>query len=571
MMYITQKLGQQISIQKQRNWQGMWLIILGIFLAFTFFTGPSAFAANYYVAKNGNNSNPGTEAQPWLTIQNAANRVVAGDVVNVKAGSYNERLVLKASGSAAGGYITFQNYPGTKPILDGSGLGNGDMVWAHNKSYVKFQGFHITNHTGGGIAFSGEASHLEIRNNEISNQTHVRANGHAILVAAFTWPGPVFNKMTDVIVDNNYIHDVQTGFNHAYNEALTLSWNISRFQITNNVLERVSHIGIDCIGYVSGFGGRVPPGGAFPHNGIIAHNEVSYSGNDGSHTGIYLDGAKNVVIEYNKTHHQAGHGIVTSSENPGFETGNIIVRHNESWNNLFNLTPGSTFHGKAKGIRAVHNVLYSSMTGRHNILLVKGDDIILKNNISMHGGNNNHISHWIGPEFNPILDSNLYYPANAPFQYKGKHYSNFASYQAATGQDASGKSHGPLFVNTGSADFHLQSNSPSIDAGQFLTTTTGGGSGTTVSVKDPLYFSDGFGVVQGDLVQIGSNNPVRIVAIDYTAKTIQVNESIAWAVGNGVSYPYTGSAPDMGVYEQGGVITSDITSPATPTGLRVLN
>lgn len=44
----------------------------------------------YYVAKNGNDSNPGTESQPWRTIQKAAETLVAGDTVYIKAGTYNE-------------------------------------------------------------------------------------------------------------------------------------------------------------------------------------------------------------------------------------------------------------------------------------------------------------------------------------------------------------------------------------------------------------------------------------------------------------------------------------------------
>ena len=38
-----------------------------------------AGATNYYVATNGSNSNPGTLAQPFLTIQQAANVAQAGD------------------------------------------------------------------------------------------------------------------------------------------------------------------------------------------------------------------------------------------------------------------------------------------------------------------------------------------------------------------------------------------------------------------------------------------------------------------------------------------------------------
>ena len=44
-------------------------------------------ATTYYVAKNGSDSNPGTQESPFLSIQHAANSVSAGDTVIVaKAG-----------------------------------------------------------------------------------------------------------------------------------------------------------------------------------------------------------------------------------------------------------------------------------------------------------------------------------------------------------------------------------------------------------------------------------------------------------------------------------------------------
>lgn len=40
--------------------------------------------ATYYLATNGNDSNPGTENLPWRTIQKAANILQASDIVYVK-------------------------------------------------------------------------------------------------------------------------------------------------------------------------------------------------------------------------------------------------------------------------------------------------------------------------------------------------------------------------------------------------------------------------------------------------------------------------------------------------------
>ena len=51
-----------------------------LFLLFTIFLflslNGSAQAGTYYVAKTGDDANPGSEAQPWLSIQKAPNSVL---------------------------------------------------------------------------------------------------------------------------------------------------------------------------------------------------------------------------------------------------------------------------------------------------------------------------------------------------------------------------------------------------------------------------------------------------------------------------------------------------------------
>src|SRR5215831_4933224 len=83
---------------------------------------PSRSGTTYFVSTLGNDNNAGTLTAPWRTIQKAANTVKAGDTVRVRGGTYNEIVTMKTSGTASSGYITFQNYPGENPIVDGTGL-----------------------------------------------------------------------------------------------------------------------------------------------------------------------------------------------------------------------------------------------------------------------------------------------------------------------------------------------------------------------------------------------------------------------------------------------------------------
>jgi len=104
----------------------------------------------YYVATTGNDSNPGTLSQPWKTIQHAADSVHAGDTVYVRGGVYNKLASIRVSGSAGSGFITFSNYPGELPIVDGKGLkisgGQWGLFTLNSQSYVVINGFEIRNY-----------------------------------------------------------------------------------------------------------------------------------------------------------------------------------------------------------------------------------------------------------------------------------------------------------------------------------------------------------------------------------------------------------------------------------------
>jgi len=67
----------------------------------------AAAGTTYFVATNGSDSNPGSQAQPWKTIQKAANSVAAGDSVVVGPGTYKENVTLSTSGTTSAP-ITFQ-------------------------------------------------------------------------------------------------------------------------------------------------------------------------------------------------------------------------------------------------------------------------------------------------------------------------------------------------------------------------------------------------------------------------------------------------------------------------------
>ncbi len=72
---------------------------------------------DYFVAVDGNDANSGTQEKPFKTIQKAANKVRAGDVVHIMPGTYFQSTTIERGGQS-GSYVTFRAEG--KVILDGS-------------------------------------------------------------------------------------------------------------------------------------------------------------------------------------------------------------------------------------------------------------------------------------------------------------------------------------------------------------------------------------------------------------------------------------------------------------------
>ncbi|MEJ0045794.1 MAG: hypothetical protein WDN04_06480 [Rhodospirillales bacterium] len=110
-----------------------------------------AAGTTYYVAPGGSDTNPGTLAAPFATLQHAATVAQAGDTVLARQGVYNALLTPPHSGNLAQGPITFASYPGETATIDGTGLavpgGQNGLITLNNASYVIIEGFELRNYT----------------------------------------------------------------------------------------------------------------------------------------------------------------------------------------------------------------------------------------------------------------------------------------------------------------------------------------------------------------------------------------------------------------------------------------
>jgi hypothetical protein len=93
------------------------------------------------------------------------------------------------------------------------------------------------------------------------------------------------------------------------------------------------------------------------------------------------------------------------------------------------------------------------------------------------------------------------------------------------------------------------------------------GSGSQFNVQDAGYFSDGWGIIEGDEIRLhGSTQVARITRVDYSSNTISVDRALTWTQNQGVSLVYNGTATDIGAFEFGGA-----SRPEPPRNLRVVS
>ena len=140
-------------------------VLVAVTCAMTAF---GATTINYYVATTGSDTNAGTQAAPFRTIQKAASVVKPGTTVHVAPGTYAEAITATVSGTASNRirYVSDTKW-GAKLVPAGS----AESMWRVDGGYTDIDGFQVDG-TGGtkvrqGIYMTGGNS--SVRNSWIHN------------------------------------------------------------------------------------------------------------------------------------------------------------------------------------------------------------------------------------------------------------------------------------------------------------------------------------------------------------------------------------------------------------------
>ncbi len=440
-------------------------------------------AASYYVATNGINSNAGTQAQPFLTIQKCLNVVQPGTVCLIRGGTYNEALSLKTSGTAAGP-ITIQNYNGELVTVN-SGSSNTVQTTSSHQSYYVFDGLRFISSKSGGEGtptmdfsvgwaigtnhFPPEGnSHITLRNCYVEGEVTLFGQGNTIQNCEFNGNKRLaeairveYPASTGATIANNLIHDY-TGRG---------IWSVGGTDFTliqRNTVYNVQH-GIDCDG----------AGVPVTHCNVLGNtiHDVSSSSTWGS--GIFLENSFNGVVSGNTVYNipnGAGVYVINYGDGPNWHTQNNVeyrtldlntsITNNVVYNNPTN--PG-LLDISASGLQIKNNTFSNSGNVPTVYLKVEPNTtfyperLVIRDNIFADPSASTTILIDSAASLTgSILSNNLYWTGNNTHKVGGTGYTLYGF--QATGQESGSISGDPKFVKPGS-DFHLQSVSPAMDKG----------------------------------------------------------------------------------------------------------
>ena len=301
------------------------------------------FALNYYVDKaNGLDTNSGLSlAAPYKTIQKAASTAQAGSTIFIKAGTYNENLIINISGTATNPII-FRNYNSDLVNIDGTGTSTANgtaMLQINGASHLEFRNLTIQNllcqDANGILVFTNPSigsTNLKFINIAIHDikwtplsTTVPTANDNAHPFLVYGSGNTQASAITNILVEGCNIYNNVTGFS----ENLTHSGNVDGFVVQNNLVHDNNNIGIECEG---NYGASATPSLDHARNGFVRNNKCynntcPYS----TAAGIYVDGGWDIVVEQNESYNNS-YGVEIGCEENG-TTRNITVKNNIFYNN----------------------------------------------------------------------------------------------------------------------------------------------------------------------------------------------------------------------------------------------
>jgi len=422
----------------------------------------------YYIATNGNDLNPGTQALPWRTIQHAADNVNAGDTVLIKAGTYYGAFRLTVSG-APDNYITFQNYGDGEVVIDGENvsigqesIGTGVIIFGSSDyvgvSYNRIRGLTIRNSASNGVLINGDAYYNVIEDCTIEDF------GYKIPDAGISIRrGAAYN-----LIQNNTITTARTAYSDPLHRASGVS--VVREPGEGNVIRSNYIYGVDD-GMSDGIGGWQnerwtdgPYKDCDIYGNVIGPTRDDGIESEGGDINVRIWG--NTVLCGGASHFANAPVII----GPLFVFRNVFYctsnsgKLNKVGNGVEDTGVAYVYHNTcylpvsySYGLTSAGGSYFSNHHWLNNIILVttKHLDMPTASSDAEHNNTFDYDDFWI-------------YSGGFRLQWGSTVYTSLPDFRAATNQELNGISADPKFIDPDNGDFLLQSGSPCIDAGVLL-------------------------------------------------------------------------------------------------------
>ncbi len=554
------------------------LSIIFCLLLNPFLNNPISAESNniYYISNNGNDSNTGlSPSNPWKTIDKV-NLEMNNGVINVGDNIYFNRSNLFFGtiecrlGGTKDNYMILGAYgAGEKPIIDSLGEEHCiDLSWRDSSGYYLFENLFLKSSTHDAISIGvNKRNNISIKNIDIGEPNkgktigrhgiyidrvvnysieNVNTFGCGIILYGDTEETLSNGRVWNCTVDGQNISYGGIVFHRAHSESTNDGCGVMHHIKNCTVFNNDGNTGAFIFGMGSDF---------------LVENCTVY-GQCKSAFGIDHE-VRNITVQFCNVYDTTGFGFYIQATN------NTIIRSNNIWNTYYDpiqLYPtdwGSWANeeGGAKNVAIYNNnFMYSTnWYGTINRLVSINHDYYLEISIK----NNVFASYSLSPRYlyqsfaaqippNPhiLFDRNIWWhPAqsNTDFWHNYINSIDILNWNAYYPTDMF---EDPKMTDPENNDFSLQTNSPAIDRGAFLTSSEGSGSGTLITVDNVNYFSDGHGIADGDIIFIGDELNLRVVSIDRANNQLLINRSITWSDNDDIGlYPFHGSKVDIGSFE----------------------
>lgn len=423
----------------------------------------------YYVATTGDDGDSGDIDHPWESIDTSIDKLSAGDILYIRGGTYNEHVFINNKDGTSANWITIKNYPSETPIIDGdspSVLILSDGYSAMPSTYGLFKLYRCDY-----ILVDG----LYVRDARTASDIVFQACNNTTIQNCHTYGSPYsgirFTNINDAQTgaysyDNKCLYNWVQLARHNYgsgtsNEALDII-ACNRFEVAYNEVDDTNvYLGLTVK--------TASTNGIVHHNNLYSGEQCFYMGNSASPSSPARH-QRNITI-YNNWFH--GGSLGSPVVGIGGETGGNYMENITFYNNIFDGTGGSAyeaFHSinPSSGVLNVENIsfinnLFISVRTTTTLKAMKFSapgsggsfwwkNVVIKNNIFKCVGGDGILLSGLQDNHQEemIIDHNLFYTGTEEDS-------------VTPDWDIDSIIDDPDWVS--SSDFHLQSTSPCIDAG----------------------------------------------------------------------------------------------------------